>query len=75
MTLVNETQQEVAYLISCDGMSHTGVLNVNDLAELPNFDNQTDVTVEFRPVGSESFQITVNDTHAGEQVEMAVVVG
>jgi hypothetical protein len=75
MTLVNETQQQVVYLITCAGMSHTGTLNVNDLAELPAYDNQTDVTVEFRPVDEESFRITVNDTHAGEQVEMALVVG
>ena len=56
-------------------MSHSGTLDVNGLAELPDYDNHTDVTVEFRPVGQDSFQITVNNTHAGEQVEMAVVVG
>lgn len=73
MTLVNETQQEVTYTISCEGMSKTGTLKVNDLVELPDFDKRTDVTVEFSPVNDEFFRITADHTKAGEQVEMTLV--
>ncbi len=73
MTLVNETQQDVIYLITCEGMSKAGTLKVNDLAEIPDFDDKADVTIEFRPEDDEFFRITANDTKAGEQVEMTLV--
>ena len=74
MKLVNETQQQVFYSISCASMADCGNLDVNDIADWPGYDNQTNVTVEFSPAGDpQSFQITVNDTHTGEQVEMALI--
>ena len=74
MQLVNETQQQVFYSISCANMADCGTLDVNDIADLPAYDNQTNVTVEFNATGQYSaFSITVDDTHSGEQVEMAVV--
>jgi len=74
MKLVNETQQQVFYSISCSGMADCGTLDVNDIADWPAYDNQTNVTVSFIPTGeTQSFEITVDDTHTGEQVEMAVV--
>ncbi len=74
MKIVNETQQEVFYGISGGGMADCGTLAPNDFADWPGYDNQENVTVSFAPTGdTQSFQITVNDTHTGEQVEMAVV--
>jgi hypothetical protein len=74
MRLVNETQQQVFYSISATGMGDCGTIDVDGVADLPGWDNQTNVTVQFSPVGDpQSFQINVDDTHTGEQVEMAVV--
>ena len=74
MTLVNETQQQVFFSISCTGMADCGTIDPNNIAEMPAYDNQTNVTVEFSPTGETgSFTITVDDTAKGEQVEMAVV--
>lgn len=76
MLLVNETQQEVSYHISCEGVEpQSGTIVVNGLADLPAFDHQTNVEVQFTPAGEPGvFQIEINDTHSGEQVEMALVV-
>jgi hypothetical protein len=73
--LVNETQQSVTYRISAEGVQpETGTLEVDGLVDLPAFDNQTNVGVQFTPVGAEPFQIQIKDTRSGEQVEMAVKV-
>ena len=75
MQIVNETQQPVFYGISCYGnMADCGNIEVNGIADLPAYDNQTNVVVTFVPTGTtQSFQIIVDDTHTGEQVEMALV--
>jgi hypothetical protein len=73
MRIVNETQQEVFYGIACGSMGDCGTLGPNDYADWPAYDNQQNVTVSFNPTNNQSFQITVNDTHTGEQVEMAVI--
>ncbi len=74
MRLINETQQEVFYGIACANMGDCGTLGPNDYVDLPAYDNQTNVTVSFAPTGNpQSFQITVDDTHTGEQAEMALV--
>ena len=74
MKLVNETQQEVAYNISTINMADCGTIEVDGVADWPSYDSQVDVTVAFSPSGDpEAFQITIDDTHTGEQVEMAVV--
>ena len=74
MQIVNETQQQVFYSISCANMADCGTIDVNGLADLPAYDNQQNVTVEFSPTGDPgSFTITVDDTAKGEQVEMAVI--
>lgn len=78
MTLVNETQQEVSYWISCDAVgANCGDIPVNGLVELDQYDNQTNVYVGFRPSGGvDPFTINVpGDKHTGEQVEMALVAG
>jgi hypothetical protein len=72
--LVNETQQEVAYNISTVNMANCGTIEVDGIVDLPAYDTQVDVTVSFSPIGDpQAFQITIDDTHTGEQVEMAVV--
>jgi hypothetical protein len=74
MILANETQQEVTYQISTSsGSLHdSGTIEVNGVADLPAYDNQTNVSVQFAPDGGGSFQIAIGDTQSGEQVEMAV---
>jgi hypothetical protein len=72
--LVNETQQEVFYTISTINRADCGTIEVDGVADWPAYDSQVDVTVAFSPAGNGgAFQITVDDTHTGEQVEMAVV--
>ena len=73
MQLVNETQQEVFYTISTANMADCGTIEVGGLTDVSQYDDQVDVTVAFSTTGGEAFQITVDDTHTGEQVEMAVV--
>ena len=75
MILANETQQEVTYQISTStGSLHdTGTIEVNGVADLPAYDNQTNVSVQFFPEAGGTFQIVIDDTSSGEQVEMAVV--
>ena len=74
MKLVNETQQEVAYNISTINMADCGTIEVGGIADVSGFDDQVNVTIAFSPIGDpQAFQITVDDTHTGEQVEMAVV--
>ena len=75
MKLVNETNQAVAYTISCDGGgTDSGTIKVDGFVELPNYDNQTNVTVGFKPEGADYFSVSVADTDTGKQIEMAVVV-
>jgi hypothetical protein len=74
MKLVNETLQQVFYSISTSGMADCGTIDVNGVADLPGYDNQTNVSIDFSPTGAtQSFEIVVDDTHTAEQVEMAVV--
>ena len=75
MTLVNETRQQVYYWIQTASSADCGAIDVDGIADLPAYDNQTDVYVGFNTVGSQdSFQITCANTGKGEQVEMALVV-
>jgi len=73
--LANETQQPVSYQISTSSgnLHDTGTIEVDGVVDLPAYDNQTNVTVQFVPEGGGSFQIEIGDTQSGEQVEMAVV--
>ena len=76
MTLVNETQQEVSYWISCDAVgANCGDIPVDGLVDLPAYDNQTNVYVGFRPSGGvDPFTMNVlGDKFKGEQIEMALI--
>jgi hypothetical protein len=75
--LVNETQPVVTYQISTSsGSLHDqGTIEVDGLVDLPAYDNQTNVSVQFYPEAGGTFQIEIGDTTSGEQVEMAVVAG
>jgi hypothetical protein len=74
MQLVNETGQKVAYWIQTASSADCGEIDVDGIADLPNYDNQTNVYVGFNTVDDASFQINCDNTGAGEQVEMALVV-
>lgn len=75
MKLVNETGQPVAYWIqSASGGANCGEIDVDGIADHPEYDNQTDVYVGFNTTGgSQEFSITCAKTGQGEQVEMALV--
>ncbi len=74
MRLVNETGQGAAYWITAPGNVDCGEISVDGFVDLPFYDNQTDVVVQFMPTGgSESFSINIANTGTGEQVEMALV--
>lgn len=74
MILANETNQAVDYWITCDGGGpDCGTIEVDGTAELPGYDNQTNVTVSFKPSGTEQFSLDISNTGTGQQVELAVV--
>ena len=73
MRLVNETQQQVLYNISAGSGGDCGTIDVDGYVDLPGWDNQENVTINFTSSDAQAFQITVDDTAKGEQVEMAVV--
>lgn len=74
MTLVNETNQAVEYWITCDGGGpDCGTIDVDGDVHLPNYDNQTNVVVSFKPQGTNAFSINIANTGTDQQVEMAVV--
>ncbi len=74
MKLVNESGQPVSYWIQSSTNTDCGDIAVGGLADLPAYDNQTNVYVGFNTVGGvRPFAITCADTGVGEQVEMALV--
>lgn len=73
MLLVNETGVPVQYWISAAGMADCGSIDVDGLANLPSYDNLTDVTVEFLPAKGGSFAASIPTTQTGNQVEMTLV--
>lgn len=73
MTLVNETGQEVNYWISSPGMGDCGSIAVDGIVDLPAYDNQQNVSVEFLPLSGNNFDINCGSTGTGQQVEMALV--
>lgn len=77
MILANETQQAVSYYISSSDsvQPEQGTIEVNGVVNLPQFDNLTNVGIQFSPAGDAgSFQIKIDDTHSGEQVQLAIAV-
>ena len=75
MKLVNETGQDVSYWINCDAVGpNSGDIPVEGLANLPEYDNQINVLVSFKPGGGAlAFSIDVDTTKTGQQVEMALL--
>lgn len=75
MILANETQQPVTYRISTESgsLSDTGTIEVDGVVELPDYDNQTNVSVQFMPEAGGTFTYEIGDTTSGEQLEMTVV--
>jgi hypothetical protein len=73
MMLVNETGQDLTYWISCDGdQANCGSIAVDGLANLPDYDNQQNVVVNFIPVSGPAFSINCATTGTDQQVEMAL---
>jgi hypothetical protein len=74
MILANETGQAVYYWITSASSVDCGKIDVDGIADLPGYDNQTNVVVEFLPLPNNSnFSTTVASTGTGMQVEMALV--
>jgi hypothetical protein len=75
MKLVNETGQQVAYWIQSGNSADCGQIDIDGYADLPGYDNQSNVYVGFNTVGSQdSFTITCDNTGTDQQVEMALDV-
>jgi hypothetical protein len=76
MKLVNETGQKVAYWIqSTAGGPNCGEIDVDGVADRPDYDNQTNVYVGFNTIGTDvPFTITCGSSGTGQQVEMALIV-
>jgi hypothetical protein len=74
MKLVNETNVAVNYFITSQGAGDCGTIAVNGMVDLPFYDSQQNVVVEFLPVGSAvGFSTTWDKTQTGEQTELTLV--
>ncbi len=74
MRLVNETGVAVNYWISASGMADCGQIDVDGDVDLPGYDNQQNVTVEFLPGdGSDNFSTTWDSTKTDQQTEIALL--
>ena len=75
MRLVNETGQQVQYWITNANNSECGNIAVDGYVDLPEWDNQPNVSVGFDTVGTKQTMFTMNCTNTGidQQVEMALV--
>jgi hypothetical protein len=75
MILANETSQPLQYWISANGGSpDCGHIDANGIADLPQYDHQTNVYVGFKPIlPKQAFTIVCADTGKGEQVELALI--
>jgi hypothetical protein len=73
MKLVNETNVAVNYWISSSGQADCGEIDVDGVVDLPGYDNQQNVTVEFLPVGGGDFSTTWASTKTDQQTELALV--
>jgi hypothetical protein len=73
MKLVNETNVAVSYFITSQGAGDCGTIAVNGVVDLPFYDSQQNVTVEFIPVGSVGLSTTWGATEADQQTELTLV--
>jgi hypothetical protein len=75
MRLVNETGQQVQYWIQYGTNSECGTIDVDNYVDLPEYDNQQNVSVGFDTVGTSQTSFTINCTNTGtdQQVEMALI--
>jgi hypothetical protein len=75
MKLVNETNVAVSYWITAPGMGDCGTIAVHGLVDLPGYDHQKNVTVEFLPVGNKygTFSTTWDATQTGQQTGLTLV--
>jgi len=73
MKLVNETNVAVSYWITSQGAGDCGTIAVNGMVDLPFYDSQQNVTVEFIPVGSVGLSTTWDNTHTDQQTQLTLV--
>jgi hypothetical protein len=74
MKLVNETNVAVSYFITSQGSADCGTIAVNGMVDLPFYDSQQNVTVEFLPVGGAvGFSTTWDATQTDQQTELTLV--
>jgi hypothetical protein len=63
----------VNYWVTGGGSSDCGSIDVDGIADLPGYDNMSNVVVSFLPVGDSYFRTTVDNSGTGQQVQMALV--
>lgn len=73
MKLVNETNVPVNYFITSEGAGDCGTIPVNGLVDLPFYDGQQNVTVEFLPAGRASFLTTWDTTETDQETRLTLV--
>ena len=74
MKLVNETNVAVNYFITSQGAGDCGTIAVNGMVDLPFYDSQKNVTVEFLPVGGPvGFSTNWDSTQTGQQTQLTLV--
>lgn len=73
MQLYNNTSNEIYYGISTDSGGDCGNIAAGDTADLPAYDNQTNVVVKFTatPVAS-PFSVTIDNTGTGKVVTIGL---
>lgn len=73
MLLVNETGIAVSYTISAAGMGDCGTIQPDGVANLPGYDNMTNVQVSFLPATLPEFSLTIPVTQTGNEVQMLLL--
>lgn len=75
MKIVNETETALFYWVSAgSGMADCGEIAVDDVVDLPAYDNQQNVTVSFLPGGgSDYISTTWPTTQTDEQTQLVLV--
>ena len=73
MKLVNQTNVAVNYFITSAGAGDCGTIPVNGIVDLPYYDSQQNVVVEFLPAGGASFSTNWNTTQTDQQTRLTLV--
>jgi hypothetical protein len=72
MTLYNNTPIQVFYSITSGGSGDCGTIDPGQTADLPSYDNQSNVGVAFEPNSGTGFSVTIPESGTGKAVTIGI---